>query len=69
MSEKELKTPYTAVSSVLSKGSLEIGDLVPVDVPQATMTFLQALREFVLRNTRQGRESEDLENDFSDLLR
>lgn len=61
-------TPRRNVSTILRKSTLEVGHLVPVDVPETAMAFVKALWKLVLRDTRQWWEPEHLENDLSNLL-
>lgn len=60
---------YTAITTVLRKRALEVGNLVPIDMPQPAMTFLQALRKVFWGDTGQRWEPEHLDDDLPNLLR
>jgi len=59
---------HVAVTSILGQRALIVGHLMPVDMPQTAVTLLQALWQLILRYTRQWRQPEHLDDDFSDLL-
>ena len=60
---------YCTVASILGKRTLKVSDFVPVHMAQAAMTLLETLWQLFRGDPRQGRQSENLEHDLSDLQR
>ena len=60
---------YVAIATQLRQCALHVARLVPPRMRQAAMAFLQALRQLLRRDARQGRQPEDVQDHFANLHR